>query len=291
MGSLFPWDILKAECLRLVCFQVTGGRLLQRREEMINFLKEVNEDGLDLALASLEELNSNTPTSPVRKRKVRGDPLEGVETSDDGAKDLFEPEAYNTRYKGTKRVKMTKQVPDETPAQPKRGRGRPRKSAPAALGTQSSKGQPLSVGLPNGNKTKRPRGRPPKHAASRAPKQPRSKVKQVFDGVVLSLRKKSTVTGIRRGASPHSDADAEGEMDVDAVEVWEPDLPEASSPQKSLDGVEESSLGDSNKENQSHLTPPNGHLPSSDDASERPQLNIPHVPVVDAPDELLLRDT
>lgn len=42
----FPWDMLKADCLRLICIQL-GRRsaLPARREEMLTFLQDVSKNG------------------------------------------------------------------------------------------------------------------------------------------------------------------------------------------------------------------------------------------------------
>lgn len=50
--SLFPWEVLKAECLRTVCSQLvqsTGAHYseVRRREEMISFLNDVEKQGCE----------------------------------------------------------------------------------------------------------------------------------------------------------------------------------------------------------------------------------------------------
>lgn len=48
----FPWELLKAECLRLVCAQLVEGSSegqrsykFARKEEMVTFLRDVHERG------------------------------------------------------------------------------------------------------------------------------------------------------------------------------------------------------------------------------------------------------
>ncbi|KAF8197094.1 hypothetical protein BJ912DRAFT_846490 [Pholiota molesta] len=150
--SQFPWDLLKAECLRLVCSQLIqasnsnegpssfpgGGR----KEEMIEFLRDVETRTLD---AAVEKVQSQAQNSPRKSVGTAEQPSTAKRTrADEDTADDEDPDGYNTRYKGFKRVKVREekgQTPKRTPRKSlnasadegtpvKRGRGRPRKSIP-----------------------------------------------------------------------------------------------------------------------------------------------------------------
>lgn len=57
----FPWELLKAECLRLVCTQLVqgsneGGNYQGggRKEDMVDFLRDIDERGRKFHLLSLK---------------------------------------------------------------------------------------------------------------------------------------------------------------------------------------------------------------------------------------------
>jgi hypothetical protein len=159
--------------------------------------------------------------------------------------------AYNTRFKGVKRVKMEREGPEVLDRPPQRRRGRPRKSAPAALiqtGTKktgtadaaAASAQASGSMVDPQQPVKRRRGRPRKNPIPPAPENvaphknspnnspsskrsggpPDSRGRQVFDGVLLPQRpKKALVAVSRSGLSPDHhdpDADADGDMDAEA---------------------------------------------------------------------------
>jgi len=56
-GNNFPWEVLKAECLRLICHQVCAASQIGgftnsfgKREEMIGFLRDVTERGCECSI-------------------------------------------------------------------------------------------------------------------------------------------------------------------------------------------------------------------------------------------------
>ena len=56
-ASQFPWDLLKAECLRLVCAQLVQGSKeggnypgASRKEDMIEFLRDIEKQGRKYAM-------------------------------------------------------------------------------------------------------------------------------------------------------------------------------------------------------------------------------------------------
>ena len=166
--------------------------------------------------------------------------------------------AYNTRFKGVKRVKMEREGPELLDRTPQRRRGRPRKSAPAALieaGTNKSGTAAVAAAQASGSMVdpqqpvKRRRGRPRKNPIPPAPENvsphkssatnspsskrsggpPDSRGRQIFDGVVLPQRPKKALVAVslhpsvsRSGLSPDHhdpDADADGDMDAEAEEA------------------------------------------------------------------------
>ncbi|KAF8906993.1 hypothetical protein CPB84DRAFT_1769163 [Gymnopilus junonius] len=144
----FPWELLKAECLRLVCSQLVqaseeGGSYQGafRKDDMIEFLHDVEGRGLETAVKNMEQTQtprktatSQAQTSPKRKSSRLEEENEGEEN---------EGPNYNTRFKGSKRVKLTQEdrEPASTskPTTPRKS-GRPKKSAQVA-----SEGEPLSA--------------------------------------------------------------------------------------------------------------------------------------------------
>ncbi|KAF5319321.1 hypothetical protein D9619_008656 [Psilocybe cf. subviscida] len=185
--SQFPWEVLKAECLRTVCTQLmqsTGAHYseVRRREDMIVFLNDVEKRGLDKAAQTLQESIKNGEkvqrTASPAKRKA-----EAAEEEDEEGAD-----GYNTRYKGVKRVKVRAATPERTRTprnkqtvsaaastggaesasvgpSVKRGRGRPRKSIPTGDDKQTVSAAASAGGAESasaGPLVKRGRGRPRK---------------------------------------------------------------------------------------------------------------------------------
>ncbi|KAJ3507146.1 hypothetical protein NLJ89_g6471 [Agrocybe chaxingu] len=211
----FPWEMLKAESLRLLCAELVQAgaghgvrHSLGRRDEMISFLQDINQRGLDSALKAIDFTShrkieeKEAIRTPSKRKSSR------LEEDDD--------EGYNTRFKGVKRRPDNKdQDSGESASAPTRGRGRPRKS-----GGETKKGPKAAASTPKKKATgdeepKRGRGRPRKSGPSESAGKstaPESKSgRQVLVGVVLTKR---TLTRV------DADADAEGDdeaMEEDAV--------------------------------------------------------------------------
>ncbi|KAF8151667.1 hypothetical protein B0H34DRAFT_728518 [Crassisporium funariophilum] len=142
-GDQFPWELLKAECLRLVVGQLVEGskgghsrQKIGRREEMIDFLRDVHKHGLEPALrnagsaaSSREPKAANDEPRRLSKRKsARMQEDEEDEDAEGESVDEHE-DGYNTRFRGVKRVKVTADRPEPRPRSPRKV-GRPRKSVP-----------------------------------------------------------------------------------------------------------------------------------------------------------------
>jgi len=278
----FPWDVLRAECLRLVCSQLLQASKHEgsfsapaRKEDMITFLQSVSNQGLDSAVElaaknpSPRKSNAATPKATPQKRRISA-----VEQDMDG--DYVEEdidETYNTRYKGVKRVKVRADPPEKSSrssAKVGRPRGRPPKSA--ALTTPSAiKAKAASISAPNSalkrgrgrprksdpTPIKRGRGRPGKSAASG---ETLSSPKQVFDGVVLQKRN-ANYQVVGEPPAEEGDEDGEGEVDDESEDVVLAAI--------NGTGKEDlSSLGGSNKENDPNeafkYTPPGDNNVESD---------------------------
>ncbi|KAF8803959.1 hypothetical protein BYT27DRAFT_7301573 [Phlegmacium glaucopus] len=141
-GDKFPWEVLKAECLRLVCVQVVeasgdGQNSFKpgRKEEMIAFLQDVHErGGKHIFLKALQDveppktikrpLGSTQPATPSKRKSP---PVDGEQDAE-GDSDNEGEEGYNTRYKGVKRVKVHGPTPEPSAPKPRRKVSRPRKS-------------------------------------------------------------------------------------------------------------------------------------------------------------------
>ena len=158
----FPWELLKAECLRLVCGQLIeasseGQNFFKpvRKEDMVAFLHDVHERGgkqqrshsssvdrfdrcllgqlllFPLVLKALQDVeppkktNVLTPQATPSKRKSS---VDGEEDAD-----LENEEGYNTRYKGVKRVKVHGPSPEPQLSKPKRKVSRPIVSITSAV--------------------------------------------------------------------------------------------------------------------------------------------------------------
>jgi len=157
----FPWELLKAECLRLVCAQLIeasddGQTSFKpgRKEEMVAFLHDVHERGVRKALEDVEPpkttkrpVSSNQQATPSKRKNPSVDGEEDAE----GESDNEDVEGYNTRYKGVKRVKVHGPTPEPPEPKPRRKIGRPRKSLPVTG----------SAGVVEVRK----RGRPPKNVS------------------------------------------------------------------------------------------------------------------------------
>jgi len=293
-GNNFPWDVLKAECLRLICHQVcassqVGGLTSSfgKREEMIGFLRDVTERGCECSYLNLvcggvckpctravyfefessvqlflrtlytysfhivetaltafgeskQTQRDNRETNPSVKRKDSDngdDDDDDIENQDaEGANNDEAPvtptshQAYNTRFKGVKRVKMGREVPEGFPYTPHRRARAPRKSLPTS-------GSQTKTADENGAVKRNPRGRPRKYPRvasdhSAVPvtpgRPPTSSTKQVFDGVVVmkrthSSKKPELEDTVASHVDPDADVDAEGDMDGEAEEIIGPD--------------------------------------------------------------------
>lgn len=141
----FPWELLKAECLRLVCAQLVEASnesqssfKLGRKEDMVAFLRDVHQRGVLEALEDLEPPKKIIVSSPTHsKRKIP--PVDGDDEDAEGDSDNEDTEGYNTRYKGVKRVKVDGFSPEPMAAKPRRRVSRPRKSAPEGSAVEGRK--------------------------------------------------------------------------------------------------------------------------------------------------------
>lgn len=168
----FPWDMLKADCLRLICVQL-GRRsaVPARREEMLTFLQDVSKNGY----ATLEELESSPSRFKASQKSLGEEPITPTTRKrtrqDDEEEDVHEEgetPGYNTRHKGAKRVRVSDPGPGSSSisAPVKRGRGRPRKSDTSVLVKRGRgrprKSEPIAAASAP---VKRGRGRPRKSDA------------------------------------------------------------------------------------------------------------------------------
>lgn len=157
----FPWELLKAECLRLVCAQLVEASnegqntvRIGRKEDMVAFLRDVHQRGgkaktsslffgfqlLDRligsisvvkALEDVEPPKKTTISAPASPSKRKSSPVDGDDEDAEGESDNEDGEGYNTRYKGIKRVRVHGYSPEAPEAaKPKRRVSRPRKSFP-----------------------------------------------------------------------------------------------------------------------------------------------------------------
>ena len=199
---------------------------------------------MDDALTTLEESKQTRKetTSGVKRKAADEDVVEDI-VEDQEADDVVDVaeapttlnshQAYNTRFKGVKRVKLGREIPEGFPYTPHRRA--PRKSAPANLGSGSrTKTKTTDKNGAGGGTLKRPRGRPRKNpqlvsagVTPKARRPPTSGMKQVFDGVVVVKRahppNKKAELEDTAASHPDPDADAEGEMDGDSEEMVVPD--------------------------------------------------------------------
>lgn len=191
---------------------------------------------------SKQSQKDNRETASGVKRKDNDDDNDddNENQDSDGAANVDEApitpnshQAYNTRFKGVKRVKMGREVPEGFPYTPHRRGRAPKKSSPSILASGSKK----TTTDENGAVKRNPRGRPRKHplvapAHSAVPVtsgRPTSPMKQVFDGVVVMKRVHPSKKPLEDTAASHldpdadADADAEGDMDGEAEEIIGPD--------------------------------------------------------------------
>ncbi|EAU83472.2 hypothetical protein CC1G_04728 [Coprinopsis cinerea okayama7 len=283
----FPWDLLKAECLRTICHQLQWKRYNTTKSQMVEFLKTVEQHGVEHALNEYQEKKgeededeantSSTPEiPPSRRQKRKRQPEPEPSPSPEGQEAGPSREPYNTRHKGSKHVATISGVreqprpvtspaklvqtesastvfnPPRRDAPPPRKRGRPRKNP--VKGEHASVSASTSVPA----QPKRKRGRPRKQDAEADVKRekaqstlPKKGNAEVFDGVVLTpLRRPSTTD---RGHDHGEDADADGE-EIDENDEY-----------IVVPSGAESSLASSNKENHDTFVPPD------------PSLRPPHV--------------
>lgn len=111
-------------------------------------------------------------------------------------------QSYNTRFKGVKRVKLGREVPEGFPYTPQR-RGRPRKSVPSAVSRRTMIDTKTKTDWPKNPSSGRP------HTS-------------LFDGVEVVMRSPLKRASLDNAAASHDpDADAEGDMDGDVEGiVW-----------------------------------------------------------------------
>jgi hypothetical protein len=189
---------------------------------------------VDNALRTLGELKQTQSddremTSGVKRKDTDQDINDEDDEEDvDGPPNAAEVpnshQPYNTRFKGVKRVKLGREVPEGFPYGPWKTRI-PRKSAPTVLGSGSLTKQRDENGAgeeKSDSPKRRPRGRPRKNRTDRPPS---SATKQVFDGVVVTKRAHPPRRAELQNtdATHHDpDADAEGDMDGDAEEIVVP---------------------------------------------------------------------
>ncbi|EDR13336.1 uncharacterized protein LACBIDRAFT_322900 [Laccaria bicolor S238N-H82] len=217
----FPWDMLKADCLRLICVQL-GRRsaVPARREEMLTFLQDVSKNGYFLWVdATLEELESSPSRFKASQKSLGEEPITPTTRKrtrqDDEEEDVHEEgetPGYNTRHKGAKRVRVS----DPGPVKYRRGRGHLKESEP-----------------PVGAVVKRGRGRPRKNPIVRAD----GGGKPTFEGVFITPR-----AMLKAAAGPEEGQDGEDDDGEDEEQLLEDHLltnPEGDS----------SNFGGSNKEN------------------------------------------
>lgn len=182
-GDGFPWELLKAECLRLVCVQLVEASSVEsqyafkpgRKEEMVAFLNDVYERGVHKALQDVEPQKTIKRTAstaqlgatPSKRKSSFVDGEEDAEGDsdfdDNDNNDNKDEEGYNTRYKGVKRVKVHGPTPEPQEPKPKRKIGRPRKSvvstASAVEGGVRKRGRPRKGVLSGGEVIKVSKGK------------------------------------------------------------------------------------------------------------------------------------
>jgi len=288
----FPWELLKAECLRLVCGQLIeasseGQTFFKpvRKEDMVAFLHDVHARGVLKALQDVEPPKKTIISTPQATPSKRKSFVDGEEDAE-GDSDVENEEGYNTRYKGVKRVKVHGPSPEPQLPKPKRARksvstgsavdgrkrGRPRKnvsSADEAIKVSKGKGRPLENGEADGQvlpSISRPRGRPRKNVdkvlPARKPRRssdanaPKSKdsARAVFDGILLVKRPNGKGKAVEDDQAVLTGNDSEEDAVVAVVNGdAHGDL---------------SSLGGSNKENEKGSTTytPEGHHEADLDA-------------------------
>ncbi|THH13159.1 hypothetical protein EW146_g7030 [Bondarzewia mesenterica] len=122
MQSKIPWDMLKADTLRLVCRDLGATPGKRKRDDMIDFLKKVETHGLETAIAEMEsEQQGKEKEKPTEKEKpatrTRAAAEEPLQTRS-GKRTRPSGDAELTQGR-PKRGKATTATPAELP--PKRG--------------------------------------------------------------------------------------------------------------------------------------------------------------------------
>jgi len=199
----FPWELLKAECLRLVCAQLVEASSESqnsfkpgRKNDMVAFLRDVHERGVLEALKDLEPSNKVSVSAPIHSKR-KSPPVDGEDEDAEGVSDNEDTEGYNTRYKGVKRVKVDGFSPEPTEAKPRRRASRPRKSAPDGSAVEARKrGRPRKDASTLGEQIKvsKRKEKPVENgevipSISRPRGRPRKVVAQSTNGVGESARK------------------------------------------------------------------------------------------------------
>jgi hypothetical protein len=154
--------------------------------------------------------NPATPKSSPRKRKISN---VGKDTEGNDVEEGEDPsdEAYNTRYKGVKRVKVHADPPEKSTRKVGRPRGRPRKSAQSIVHHPNDDSDAEASASDHPKPVKRGRGRPRKSAVSGSENvKPASK--QVFAGVVLEKRH-STNQPVSELPVEEGEEDGDGEVE------------------------------------------------------------------------------
>lgn len=225
----FPWDSLKAESLRFVCRDL--GRLPGRRDEMITFLKAVEEQGLENALAL--EVRSAPEQKPAEAAAT-------LVTSTPSLKRNRQPVVsdYNTRHRD-KRVRVSDPGPGLSRRQAAR-RANGTNTSQAAKYSAKMKTVPKAEATTKGRRTifdgvLLPRFYPPVKEKEKEKETETEKEteKEKADAVVSD-----GAASDEKGEEVEADNEEKGEEGVDHV----------------LEGLEdskvESSLASSNKENE-----------------------------------------
>jgi hypothetical protein len=192
---------------------------------------------------------SRETTSSV-KRKASDENIENTEDEDkdredkdvedaDDATNIVEApttptshQAYNTRFKGVKRVKMGREYPEGFPYATHR-RNKASAATNLTSGSQTKTTDENGAGDGMVGSVKRPRGRPRKNTqivSAHSSRPTTSTMKQVFDGVVVLKRARppskraelQDPQGDRPDPDVDADVDAEGDVEGDSEEIVAP---------------------------------------------------------------------
>ncbi|TFK22860.1 hypothetical protein FA15DRAFT_671106 [Coprinopsis marcescibilis] len=264
----FPWEQLRANCLRSVCKELGANVSTGTRNDLVEFLRNVEIHGLETALENKQDAldaererkasisTKNQEQASTRRRNLKRRQPEDEVVVPEQAPSVGQH--YNTRHKGLKRVRVS--------AGPLRA---PRNSSPSKPKTQKASAAP-SAPTGTGEPQPRRRGRPrkvsqPSFDAGPSASQSPPKRRVVFDGVVPPSRPHT-------GRDYADDADADGE-EVDGDEEEFIVIPNGH--------ADTSSLASSNKENEDPFVPPdpalqpNHHQPENTAASESDAVHQP----------------